>query len=156
MTTVYARPRRSRARMSRIVKEAVVRAPPERVFQALTDPQQRAKWAASMRESGEGSPLAIGSAVDGHRTAPGSRSTYRMTVRRLEAPRVLEMDIARNGDHVGRAGYELLAVPEGTKVRAWGEAQLKGLQKLAAPMVAKGMEDELTVDLASLKRYLES
>lgn len=138
------------------MKEIVVRAPPERVFEALTDPQQRAKWIASMREAATGSPLAVGSRVEAHRTAPGSRSVYHMTVRRLEAPRVLEMDVSRNHEHVAKAGYELIAVPEGTKVRGWGEAQLKGLQKLAAPMVAKGMEDELAVDLASLKKFCEA
>ena len=142
--------------MTRVVKEIVVRAPPERVFEALTDPAQRAKWIASMRESGTGGPIAVGTRVEGHRTAPGSRSVYHMTVRRLEAPRVLEMDVARNHDPVGKAGYELHAAPEGTKVRGWGEVQLKGLQKLAAPMVQKGMEDELSVDLAGLKKFCEA
>lgn len=142
--------------MSRVVKEVVIRAPPERVFQALVDPAERARWIASMREAGTGAPLAIGSTVEGRRTALGSRSVYHMTVRRLEAPRVLEMDVARNHEHVAKAGYELLAVPEGTRVRGWGEAQLKGLQKLAGPMVAKGMEDELSVDLASLKKFCEA
>ncbi|HUR69861.1 MAG TPA: SRPBCC family protein [Candidatus Thermoplasmatota archaeon] len=142
--------------MTRVVKETVVRAPPERVFRALTQPAERALWIASMREKGTGAPLAVGARVEGQRTAPGSRSTYLLTVRRLDAPRALEMDIARNGDPVGSAGYELAPTPEGTKVRGWAEAQLKGLQKLAAPMVTKGMEDELVVDLASLKKYVEA
>lgn len=133
-----------------------MKAPPERVFQALTDPHERAKWIASMRESGTGGALAVGSRVEGRRTAPTSRSVYHLTVRRLEAPRALEMDIVRNGDPAGRAGYELSAAPEGTRVRAWAEAQLKGLQKLAAPMVSAGMEQELVVDLASLKKYIEA
>lgn len=142
--------------MTRIQKETHVRAPPERVFDALVDPAQRARWIASMRESGEGAPLAVGRVVEARRTSPGSRSTYRLTVRRIEPARLLEMDVERNGDAVGRAGYELASAPEGTKVRAFGEVHLKGLQKLAAPMVAKGMEDEMTVDLAGLKRFLES
>lgn len=143
-------------RVTRVTRETVVRAPPERVFSALIDPAQRARWVASMRESGEGAPLTVGGVVEARRTAPTSRSHYRMKVLRLDAPRVLEMDVERNGEHVARAGYELHATPDGTKVRAWGEAYLKGLQKLAAPMVAKGMEDEMTVDLAGLKRYVES
>lgn len=134
----------------------MVRAPPERVFQALVDPAQRAKWIASMREAGTGAPLVVGSTVEARRTAPTSTSRYRMKVLRLDAPRVLEMDVERNGEHVAIAGYELSPAADGTKVRAWGEAKLKGLQKLAAPIVAKGMEDELTVDLAGLKRYLEA
>lgn len=142
--------------MTRVVKETTVRAPPERVFAALTDPAQRARWVASMRESGEGAPLAVGGVVEARRTAPTSRSHYRMRVLRLEAPRMLEMDVERNGEHVARAGYELAPAPDGTKVRAWGEAHLKGLQRLAAPMVAKGMEDEMAVDLAGLKRFVEA
>ena len=109
-----------------------------------------------MRESGVGGPLSVGSVVEGRRTAPTSRSSYRMKVLRLDAPRALEMDVERNGDRVGRAGYELFALPDATRVRAFGEVELKGLQKLAAPMVTKGMEDELTVDLAGLKRYVEA
>ena len=133
-----------------------MRAPPERVFQALVDPAQRARWIASMREGGDGAPLALGSVVQARRTAPTSRSEYRLTVRRLEPPRALEMDIVRNGDPAGRAGYDLAPAPEGTRVRAWAEAHLKGMQRLAAPMVAAGMQDELAVDLASLRRHVES
>lgn len=141
--------------MTRVAKEILLRAPPERVFQALVDPAQRARWIASMRESGDGAPLALGSRVEGRRTAPGSRSVYHLTVRRIEPPRALEMDIVRNGEPAGRAGYELAPATDGTRLRAFAEAQLKGMQKLAAPLVQKGMEDELSVDLASLKKYLE-
>ena len=143
-------------RVTRVTRETIVRAPPERVFAAIIDPAQRAKWVASMSEAGTGGPMHVGSIVEAKRTAPTSTSRYRMKVLRLDAPRVLEMDVERNGEHVARAGYELHPTAEGTKVRAWGEAQLKGLQKLAAPMVAKGMEDEMTVDLAGLKRHVES
>lgn len=133
-----------------------MRVPPERVFQALTDPHQRARWVASMRESDAGAPFAVGSRVEGRRTAPTSRSIYHMTVRRLEAPRLLEMDIERNDAPAGRGGYELIPIVDGTRVRAFGEFELKGLQRLAAPMVAAGMEQEMQVDLASLKKFLES
>lgn len=142
--------------MTRIVKESIVRAPPERVWEALVDPQQRAKWIASMRESASGGPLAIGSKVEGRRTAATSRSVYHLTVRRLEPARLLEMDIVRNGEHAARGGYEIAAAPEGTRVRAFAEYELKGLQKLAAPLVSSGMEQELQVDLASLKKFVES
>lgn len=142
--------------MTRVTRETLVRAPPERVFSALIDPAQRARWVASMREAGTGGTMQVGSVVEAKRTAPMSTSRYRLKVLRVEAPRALEMDVERNGEHVARAGYELHPAPEGTQVRAWGEAYLKGLQKLAAPMVAKGMEDELTVDLAGLKRFVEA
>ncbi|HET6405546.1 MAG TPA: SRPBCC family protein [Candidatus Thermoplasmatota archaeon] len=142
--------------MTRVARETTVRAPLERVFQALVDPSQRARWVQSVREAGGGEPLAVGRVVEARRTLPTSRSQYRMTVLRLEAPRLLEMEVERNGDRVGRAGYELSPAPEGTRVRAYGEVELKGFQKLAAPMVSKGMEDELAVDLAGLKRHVET
>lgn len=145
-----------RASVTRVAREIVVSAPVERVFDALIDPQQRARWVGSMRESGEGAPLAVGRVVEARRSAPASRSTYRMTVRRLEPARSLEMDVERNGERVGRAGYELAPATDGTRVRAWGEVELRGLQKLAGPIVAKGMEDEIVVDLAGLKKHVES
>lgn len=143
--------------MTRIVCEAVIHAAPERVFEALVDPQQRAKWIASMRETAVGTePLRVGARVEGRRTAPTSRSTYHMTVRRLEPGRLLEMDVERNDAPAGKGGYELAPAPEGTRVRAFAEYELKGVQKLAGPLVAAGMEQELQVDLASLKRFLEA
>jgi uncharacterized protein YndB with AHSA1/START domain len=141
----------------RIVRDIVVRAPPERVFEALVDPRQRARWVASMRVEDPGTgPLTVGARMQGRRTAPTSRSTYQMTVRRLETPRLLEMDVERNDAPAGRGGYELEAAPEGTRVRAYAEYELKGMQKLAGPLIAQGMEDELKVDLASLKRFVET
>lgn len=143
--------------MTRIVRETLVRAPPERVFEALVDPQQRARWVASMRITSPGTArLEVGSRVEGRRSAPTSRSTYHMTVRRLEPGRLLEMDVSRNDAPAGRGGYELASAPEGTRVRAYAEYELKGVQKLAGPLVAQGMEDELKVDLASLKRFVEA
>lgn len=142
--------------MTRIEREAIVRAPPERVFEALIDPQRRAKWIASMRETSGGTePLRVGARIEGRRTAPTSRSTYHMTVRRLEPARLLEMEVVRNDAPAGKGGYELAPVPEGTRVRAFAEYELKGMQKLAGPLVAAGMEQELQVDLASLKRFVE-
>lgn len=142
--------------MPRISREIIVRASPARVFEALVEPAQRARWIASMRmEQAEGAALAVGIRVEGRRTAATSRSLYRMTVCRLEPGRLLEMDVERNDAPAGKGGYELAAAPEGTLVRAFAEYELKGLQKLAGPLVAQGMEDELKVDLASLKRFVE-
>src|SRR5688500_11210158 len=104
-----------------------------------------------MRESGSRAALALGSRVEGRRTAPASRSVYHMTVRRLEPARLLEMDIVRNDAPAGRGGYELAPAAGGTLVRAFAEFDLKGLQRLAAPLVAAGTERELEADLASLK-----
>ena len=151
------RARAGSRRVPRLVREILVHAPPERVFAALVEPGQRARWIASMRlvDVG-GARLAVGARVEGRRTAATSRSVYHMTVRRLEPARLLEMDVERNDAPAGKGGYELAPAPEGTRVRAFAEYELKGLQKLAGPLVAQGMEDELRVDLASLKRFVEA
>ena len=141
--------------MPRVVRERVVRAPPERVYAALTDPQERVRWLASMAETpGEG-PLRVGTRVEARRKAPGSRSRYEMTVLALEPSRRLETAVKRNGEPVGKGGYDLAPVPEGTRVRAWGEFELHGLQKMMTGVVALGMEKELDADLAALQRHVE-
>ena len=141
--------------MPRVERHALLKAPPEAVWAALVDPARRARWLASMREEQSPAPLAVGTRVTSRRTAPGSRSTYVSTVKRLDPPRRMEMDVARNGEHVATGGYALAATPEGTRVTAYGEFELKGLQRMMTPIVAAGMEKELEADLAGLKRHLE-
>src|SRR5581483_12469170 len=101
-------------RVPRLARERVVRAPPERVWSLLTDPAERARWLRSMREAPTTGALHVGQRVTARRTAPGSRSAYVSTVRRLDAPRLLEMEIQRNGEPAGVGGYELHAHAAGT------------------------------------------
>lgn len=142
--------------MPRIVREAIVRAAPERIFHLLADPTERAKWLVSMKESAIEGPLQVGTRIPARRSAVTSRSTYEIVVTRLDAPNAIETDVRRNGSHAGKGGYELAAVPEGTRVRAYGEFELTGLQRMMTPMVAAGMEREIDSDLASLKRAAEA
>lgn len=141
--------------MPRVVRERVVRASPERVFVALTDPRERAQWVASMAETPAEGSLRVGTRVEARRRSPGSRSRYEMTVVALEPGRRLETAVRRNGEPVGKGGYELSPAPGGTLVRAWGEFELHGLQKMMTGVVALGMEKELDADLAGLQRHVE-
>jgi uncharacterized protein YndB with AHSA1/START domain len=142
--------------MPRVTRERVVRAPPERVFAALTDPRERVQWLASMAETPGDGPLRVGTRVEARRKALGSRSRYEMTVLALEPGRRLETAVRRNGEPVGKGGYELSPVAEGTRVRAWGEFELSGLQKMMTGVVSLGMEKELEADLAALQRHVEA
>lgn len=139
-----------------MTRETLVRAPPARVWALLTDPRERAAWLKSMREEPTTEPLRVGARVKGHRTAPGSKSTYDSTVARLEPERLLEMDVRRNGEPAGKGGYELHAAAEGTRVVAFAEYELKGMQKMLGPVVAAGLHNELDADLASLKARAEA
>ena len=142
--------------MPRVARERVVRASPERVYAALTDPRERARWLASMTETpGEG-PMRVGTRVEARRTAPGSRSRYEMTVLALEPGRRIETAVKRNGEPVGKGGYDLSPAPEGTRVRAWAEFELHGLQRMMTGVVSLGAERELEADLAGLQRHVET
>lgn len=141
--------------MTRLVRETLVRAPPETVWAALVEPNARQAWLASMAETPADAPLSVGTVVRGRRKAPGSRSSYESVVRVLDAPRRLEMDVRRNGAPAGRGGYELAADADGTRVRAFAEYELTGLQRMMGPVVAAGLQGELDADLAGLKRHVE-
>lgn len=141
--------------MTRLVRETLVRAPPEAVWTALVEPKARASWLASMAEAPAEGPLAVGTLVRGRRKAPGSRSAYESVVRVLEPARRLEMDVRRNGAPAGRGGYELVREADGTRVRAFAEYELTGMQRMLGPVVAAGLQNELDADLAGLKRHVE-
>jgi len=140
----------------RLSRERTIRAPPERVWTLLTDPAQRARWLQSMKEEPTHEPLQVGARVVSRRTAPGSRSRYESTVTRLDAPRLLEMDVRRNGEPAAKGGYELHPAQGGTRVVAFAEYELKGLQKVMGPVVAAGLERELEADLQGLARAAEA
>jgi uncharacterized protein YndB with AHSA1/START domain len=140
----------------RLTRERVVRAPPERVWSLLTDPAERARWLRSMKEEPATEPMRVGARVKSRRTAPGSRSTYESTVRTLEPPRLLAMEIRRNGEPAGTGGYELHKHADGTRVVAFAEYELKGAQKLLGPVVHAGLVKELDADLAGLAARAEN
>jgi uncharacterized protein YndB with AHSA1/START domain len=141
--------------MPRVVREVVVRAPPELVFACLVDPRERAQWMQSMSETIADPTLRVGSRIAGRRRSPGSASRYEMTIVALDPPRRIEADVRRNGDHVGCAGQEVVPDPQGARVRSFGEVKLTGLQRVAAPLVQAGLEKEIDTDLAALKRHAE-
>lgn len=139
----------------RIVRERVVAAPPDHVWRLLTDPAERARWLRSMKEEPGAGALAVGQRVKAKRTAPGSHSAYESTVTRVEAPRLLEMEIRRNGEPAGKGGYELHASGTGTKVQAFAEYELKGMQKMLGPVVQAALTKELDDDLSGLAARAE-
>lgn len=142
--------------MPRVQREALVRAPLARVFHAVSDAAERRAWLASMAEEPIAGALGVGTRIPARRKAAGSRSRYEITITALDAPRHIASSVKRNGEPVGTGGYDLEAVGDGTRVRAWGEFELSGLQKMMTPVVAAGMEKELDADLAALKKHVES
>ncbi len=80
--------------------------PPEKVWQALTDPAQLRQWAPF---DVDGSLAAVGKVK---LTWIGAPTPQEVTVKRADAPRVLEYDDTR---------WELEAVGSGTRLKLWSD-----------------------------------
>lgn len=142
--------------MTRVTRETTIRAAPDLVFRHLTDPAERAQWLTSMTESPTDPTLRVGSKVPARRKDPSSTSKYEMTVTKLENARKIETSIKRNGSSAGSAGYDLAPAADGTRVVAFAEFELPFLARMMAPVVEANLRKELDLDLASLKKHVES
>lgn len=93
------------------VLERLLRHPPERVWQAITDPAELARWAPF---DADGNLGIAGSAVT--LTTAGTPSSYAQVtrVRRAEPPHLLEYDWGDNALH-----WELEDYAGGTRLRLW-------------------------------------
>lgn len=143
--------------MVRVAREIVVAAPPEEVFAALVEPARRAKWLATMIEEPlpEGARIEVGTRIKGRRRHSTTGSRYEFTITALEPGRRLAMRVVRNGEPAGTATFELSPAAGGTLVRDAAEVELRGLQKVMAPLVQATMERDLAAELAALKRHVE-
>jgi uncharacterized protein YndB with AHSA1/START domain len=140
----------------RITREIVINAPPEAVFDALTDPKRRREWLTTMDESPPDGPLMAGSRVPAKRRATGSTSTYELEVTALDAPRRLETLVRRNGADAGAGGFKL--TPEAgdrTRVSGFASFKLPFVQRVLTPVVTANVEKGLVADLTALKRHVE-
>lgn len=141
-------------RVSRVVKHTVVGAPAERVFRALVVPEERRSWVRTLIEEPREGALKLGDKVHAARRGSTSGSRYTLTVVALEAPRRLAMDVARNGQHVGRNTFEVEPVEGGTLVRGTADVQLSGLQRMMTGMVVAAAEREMEAELLALRHHL--
>lgn len=141
-------------RVSRVVKHTIVEAPAERVFRALVVPEERRSWVRTLIEEPHEGPLRLGDKVHAARRGSTSGSRYTLTVVALDPPRRLAMDVARNGQHVGRNTFEIEPVEGGTLVRGTAEVQLSGLQRMMTGMVVAAAEREMESELLALRRHL--
>ena len=139
--------------MPRVVREAVVHAPPDRVYRALV--HERAAWMTSFKEEPVAGEPAVGTRIEATRVGSTSGSRYAFVVTAMEPARLLAMDVYRNGKKSAKGTFELARVDGGTRVRDVGEVELSGLQKMLAPVVTGALERQLEAELAALKRHVE-
>lgn len=141
--------------MGHVAREITIRAPPERVFQSLIEPTQRATWATTFEEQPLDGPLRVGARIPARRRASTSGSRYELVVTALEPSRKLAMDVHRNGRHSGSGAFELEATTDGTRVRNVGTFELPLLQRMMEPVVALALAREMESELNALKRHVE-
>lgn len=144
--------------VTRIVREIVIRADPAVVFRHLTEPAERAKWAATMIEEpmAPGERMEKGAKIRAKRKVSTTGGRYVLTVTAFDPAKKLGMHVERNGQPTAETAFELERVPEGTRVRSATEYELKGLQKMMSGVVQSTMEKDMAAELASLKRHVES
>ncbi len=128
---------------------------PEDVFAYLADAENDSKWRPGVldisRVSGSGVGTVYRQGVKGPfgKRVPADIEITESKPSELIAFRTLGGPVRPTGR------YELAEADAGTRVRFVLEAELKGLQKLMAPMVKKSMENQVGA-LERLKQTLET
>lgn len=140
--------------MSRVAREVIVQAPPERVFHHLVDPASRRAWVLNFDEEPlpPGASLAVGTRIKARRRDPSSRSTYEFIVTALDPGRRLAMEAFRNGERTMTVQFHVEPHPQGARLRGEQELLVKGLLRLAAAAMMPKVEAELQKELDSLRR----
>jgi carbon monoxide dehydrogenase subunit G len=121
----------------RIEDEIEVARPPEAVFDFLTDPRRLPEWQKStveVRREGTG-PLRIGERFTEVHRAMGRDVESVVEVAEIERPSVFALVIVEGAVPLdGR--WTFAATATGTRVAFVGEGDVRGLMKLARPLMA--------------------
>jgi uncharacterized protein YndB with AHSA1/START domain len=144
--------------MPRLSHEAVLRAPPEKVFRALTDFEAMPSWLPGLRETevmNEG-PLARGTVVMQRRRAMGRMAAFTLTVLHADPPRELVVDHVRDAQRAGVWTWRLDPAPEGTRLAVTVDFVLPGFVNLLLPFVRRAMRNGLEADVEALRRRVEA
>lgn len=135
-----------------------VRAPPEKVFAALTDFAGSKAWlsgveAASLVTPG---PVAVGTKFTQRRVTMGRAANVEGTVLRHEPPRLLVLDVKRDGKPAGVVTWTVTPEAGGAaRVGCKVDFQLPGLMKLMTPMIKGTIQKQTAGDIASLAKKVE-
>ncbi len=131
-------------------------APPERVWEILTDLENAPSWVpdlVSVRRLDNG-PMKAGSQFEQVMNVQGRRMEVTITIREFDAPRV----IAHSGEGksvkiTGRAS--IIETPNGCRVtNDWG-LELSGLLKLGSPIAGNWTRNNIEQSMSALRARLE-
>jgi Polyketide cyclase / dehydrase and lipid transport len=142
--------------MSDFALEEWIDAPPQVVFQIMTNPQRAPQINDKIVEM---KPLTAGSLAAGtryreKRLVNGQEAQTELTVESYDPPNTYAVSAAQSGVKVLYT-YSLTAENGGTAVRLLCDISSSGLKKLMVPVVASIMKREDGDHLANLKKVVE-
>jgi hypothetical protein len=132
--------------MSRFTYSIHVNAPPERVFDVLTDPHRIPEWHAGVETKDFTGPLAVGATFTIVGTMLGRKQEFRRTITQFERPRLFAMEgpgggilarFAPAADGTDLVTEEEFAMPLGS-VGEWATEHL--FKRWAMSEIAKSLE----------------
>lgn len=143
--------------MTVVEYSGTVRAPPQRVFDALADVASSPQWLKGVSEAAvvTPGPAGVGTRFTQTRVTMGRPSKVDGTFVAYEPARKLVLDIKRDGKPAGVVTWSLAPEGAGTRVTAHIDFQLPGLMKLMTPMVKNVIRKQNEEDVASLARKVE-
>ena len=143
--------------MIRLEKSVVIDRPVEEVYAYMSNPENNLQWQAHCRGSSitsEG-PSGVGTTFDDEARMLRWRivSTWEITEYEVNSKVSFK---STSGPMRSKGGYTYESVDGATKVTFVGEAQLRGLFKLAQPILAREAKKEWETSFANLKDLLET
>lgn len=143
--------------MTVVQAEGPVRAPPETVFAALTDVPGSKAWLPGVEDSKlvTQGPFGVGTRFMQRRVTMGRPSDVEVAVLRHEPPRLLVLDVKRDGKPAGVVTWTLTPQAGTTNVACVVDFRLPGLMKLMTPMVKGVIRKQTVGDIDALRRKIE-
>ncbi|MEA3200401.1 MAG: Polyketide cyclase / dehydrase and lipid transport [Thermoplasmata archaeon] len=148
-------PRAARA-VTHVERHGLVRAPPAAVYALITDFDASKTWLSGVTDSrlDTPGPVKAGTRFTQKRTTMGKASDVVGTVTKAEAPRLLVLDIRRDGKPAGVATWTLTPEGPGTRVSCAIDFQLPGLMKLFSPLVKGAIAKQTAGDIEAIDKKL--
>jgi uncharacterized protein YndB with AHSA1/START domain len=132
-----------------------VACPAENVFAALTDLEHLPDWQSSSVSSKADGPLAVGTRIREQRTLMGRVLDNELEVTAFDPPRRITLE-GRSGPVPLSIDHELVEDDGKTVLHVRAKAEPGSLFRLAEPMIARTVEQELRADFERLKGRLEA
>jgi carbon monoxide dehydrogenase subunit G len=143
--------------MPTIAQSVTVDRPVAEVWDFISNFENTTRWSRGVLEARQTSdgPLGVGSRLQTVVKAFGRRRTAHYLVTEFEPNRVFAFAVT-SGPMTSRARYLVEPAGAGTRLTASGEAAVRGLYRLLAPLLVRILKRHSRDDLANVKRILEA